>query len=649
MPLVNGTLTDFGLDPLTINSPVLYFRASSTGIAGLNILSKRKAVEAVPAANGFFEVDLVATAAVAPADTHYMIEIRYRDSNGMVVSESLPWKLFVPSEGGALGDLLRVPANPALVFTGTEPPELATAGLWWLDPETGDLSEFTGTGWQHKANLRGPAGYNATDAAGSDAAIAAFIGQNGSATRNKLLADFVSATAGGTQIISAVKRFTGQFFGNQATLQGVYPSAQGATNAGLDLATGTSNWRIDNDNGKLRFLLASVAEKLSITATNMVVRVGLTAPMLGISGHGANNPRQPVGFNLTMNGPTLTDPAHAKVDKVAQVLAVTATGDYTPEFSNGSQTPGFLWAANDFFWTGTAAGDIKGIKDLWSRLTEVHLRAPGADLNTIVGFQAEANISVAAAAARAKVASIFAGRFIGPRLNGAADVTNAYTVYITAPSVDAAAGGTAPTGVSEALHVDGKTTINGDVQVTGGLDVRNAGLNRPFKVAALAPSSLTAAKGAYLGLNGAGLDNPGMELATGLTSGRVDVGGNLLRFLKTNTHVLASIDLDTRKFTGEGTAEFKGVVTAPGYIQAVTTVAGNFTATSAESVILVTAAATITLPDPVSRRGRTFTVKNTSAAAAVTVATAAGTIDTTAAAPGQALRFVSDGAGWISI
>jgi hypothetical protein len=178
MPLVNGTLTDFGLDPLSLSSPVLIFRASTTGITGLNVLSARKAVEVTPAPNGFFEVELVATSAIAPADVHYTVEIRYRDALGMTVTERLPWQLYVTAEGGALGDLLRVPSNPALVYTGTEPPEPATPGTWWLDPETGDLAEASEAGaWDHKMNLRGPAGYNATDAAQDAQALADFANQ----------------------------------------------------------------------------------------------------------------------------------------------------------------------------------------------------------------------------------------------------------------------------------------------------------------------------------------------------------------------------------------------------------------------------------------------------------------------------------------
>lgn len=242
MPIVNGTLTDFGLDPLTVNSPTLYFRSSSTGVAGLNILSARKAVEVTPAANGYFEADLVASAAVAPADAHYIIELRYRDAaTGQMVSEVLPWKLFVPTGGGALGDLLRVPANPALVFTGTEPPELAAAGLWWLDPETGDLAEFDGAAWEHKANLRGPAGLPATGAAEDDAAVAQFIATGGTATQAAVAAA-IEAALGDTPAMGGsfldVPGVPGSVYPNMASVSGWGSSTMNGFSTALAAAVG---------------------------------------------------------------------------------------------------------------------------------------------------------------------------------------------------------------------------------------------------------------------------------------------------------------------------------------------------------------------------------------------------------------------------
>lgn len=143
MPLVNGTLTDFSLDPLELGSPLLSFRASSPAVTGTNLLTARKAVEVEPLSNGFFEVDLVSTETVTPA-MHYTIELRYRDEKtGLMLNELLPWQLSVPPEGGALADLIAVPSNPATVWTGTEPPTNPAPGSWWYDPETGELSEWS--------------------------------------------------------------------------------------------------------------------------------------------------------------------------------------------------------------------------------------------------------------------------------------------------------------------------------------------------------------------------------------------------------------------------------------------------------------------------------------------------------------------------
>lgn len=144
MPLVNGTLADFGFDPLTINSPVLQFKASTAGVSGMNLLASSKPVQTVPESNGFFEVELASTEEILPGGIFYLVTIQYReDSTRNVKRELLPWKLFVPPEGGYLADLLMVPSNPAHVWTGTTPPEDPQPGMWWLNPETGDLMEWS--------------------------------------------------------------------------------------------------------------------------------------------------------------------------------------------------------------------------------------------------------------------------------------------------------------------------------------------------------------------------------------------------------------------------------------------------------------------------------------------------------------------------
>ena len=144
MPLVNGTLTDFGLAPLLGLDPVLLFRATSAGISNQNLLAASMPVEVTPAANGFFEVELAATDALMPGEVEYRLEVKYRERRTRNVKhEVLPWALRVPEAGGAITDLLQVPSNPASVWVGTTPPDNPTSGTWWYNPETGELNEWS--------------------------------------------------------------------------------------------------------------------------------------------------------------------------------------------------------------------------------------------------------------------------------------------------------------------------------------------------------------------------------------------------------------------------------------------------------------------------------------------------------------------------
>lgn len=180
MPKVTGKLTDFGFDVLAGHNPRLLFKHNTPGVAGASIMPTRP-VAAVPEYNGYFEADLTASARIAPAG-YYTVTIQWTDLPGRTVySEEFPGRLYVPAEGGVLADILRVPANPGLVWTGTEPPANPSPGTWWLGDD-GLLQEWDGQGWTFKQNTRGPAGYNATGAAEDDAAIARFIGEAAGAT-----------------------------------------------------------------------------------------------------------------------------------------------------------------------------------------------------------------------------------------------------------------------------------------------------------------------------------------------------------------------------------------------------------------------------------------------------------------------------------
>lgn len=188
MPLVTGKLTDFGLDPMLDNAPRVVFTYTdgadgqpTAGISRASILATHP-VAVDPAYNGYIEAELIDTASISPAG-YYTVSLEWRDDKTRVIQRDvLPGKLYVPAAGGVLADLLRVPSNPALVWSGKEPPGNPSPGTWWLN-ESGDLNERNDRGgWTFKQNLRGPAGYMATGAAEDAQALANFT--NGTAGPN---------------------------------------------------------------------------------------------------------------------------------------------------------------------------------------------------------------------------------------------------------------------------------------------------------------------------------------------------------------------------------------------------------------------------------------------------------------------------------
>lgn len=174
MAKVIGQLTDFGFDAMAGHEPRLLFTHTAAGVADSALVFHRKPVEVIPTRSGLFEVELQPSAKVSPAGW-YTITVTWIDLPTRIrKAESLPWKLYVPAAGGILTDLLRVPSNPALVWTGAEPPANPSPGSWWMDFD-GRLSEFDRGGWNFKQNLRGPAGYNAVGAEASQESIASWI------------------------------------------------------------------------------------------------------------------------------------------------------------------------------------------------------------------------------------------------------------------------------------------------------------------------------------------------------------------------------------------------------------------------------------------------------------------------------------------
>lgn len=142
MPLVHGTLTDIGLNPIPGIATRLRFTPSQPAFDGAALYSA-KPVEAEPDAAGGFEVDLLATVPLSQA-VHIDVDVVYRDTEThMEHTERVPWWLHVPEAGGPIGELLQFPGDAAKVYIGTEAPASGVKYQWWLNPDTGDLYEWS--------------------------------------------------------------------------------------------------------------------------------------------------------------------------------------------------------------------------------------------------------------------------------------------------------------------------------------------------------------------------------------------------------------------------------------------------------------------------------------------------------------------------
>lgn len=137
MAKVTGVLSDYKIGHLVGLHPALHFQPSGAAVGVTGVFAPETVVVQV-SATGRFEAELQPTTTLRPS-AYYTVAVRW----GAGRSATLPWKLSVPAAGGALADLLKVPANPGAAWADTTPPPEPTVGLWWLNPDTGDLKEWS--------------------------------------------------------------------------------------------------------------------------------------------------------------------------------------------------------------------------------------------------------------------------------------------------------------------------------------------------------------------------------------------------------------------------------------------------------------------------------------------------------------------------
>ncbi|WP_412168799.1 hypothetical protein ACLUS2_009495 [Curtobacterium flaccumfaciens pv. flaccumfaciens] len=241
---------------------------------------------------------------------------------------------------------------------------------------------------------------------------------------------------------------------------------------------------------------------------NEVVTNFAIGKTFGLPGGGANNPRLPVNGSAVIDGSKLGPGTN---DKVAYALSATFKGGFTGEAGFGQVNPGFLFGVNHFVVTGTTAGDLDGITDLYGTLNEVHQSTPGATVNLVVGNQSEAGTDPSATGST--IGSIYSHRVKGVQVNSGTVTNTATSLRVEAPVVKP---GAAVTGSVYALDVAGPIGLGGPVIKEN-------------------PSSATSAPGLYLSRNATTLE-PSISFANGVKAMGIDftAGANgVLRILAT--------------------------------------------------------------------------------------------------------------------
>lgn len=239
--------------------------------------------------------------------------------------------------------------------------------------------------------------------------------------------DAVNSPSGATAAAKGVVRLTGDL-GGTADAPTVPGLADKVSLAGTETVAGVKTFQGGVKVGSvtpatLREYPNSAAPATAFLEDNLYV-----SRRLGVGAEGSQ--RIPVNFSRTLDGSTLTNANPA--DKVMMQNSVTIKGDFTNETTWGMSSASFVFGANDFVVTGSAAGDATGIRNIFARLSEVHVYAPGRTLDQVVGFQTEAHVE--ASATGTNVTALVGVQVKAPRNAGGGVLTNAYGVKIESPT-----------------------------------------------------------------------------------------------------------------------------------------------------------------------------------------------------------------------
>jgi hypothetical protein len=143
-----GKLLNFGLANINGLNPVLTFQANKPAITTTGSYLATDPITVTPSSDGTFTVSLSTTDDLVTDDVYYTISAKWQAPDLNYIRADFPeWRLYVPSGGGNIADLIKQPTNRSMVIKSpTNPGNNFGNGALWLQIDPADPNNPTNPG-----------------------------------------------------------------------------------------------------------------------------------------------------------------------------------------------------------------------------------------------------------------------------------------------------------------------------------------------------------------------------------------------------------------------------------------------------------------------------------------------------------------------
>ncbi len=136
--LYTGKLSDFSVTAFPHAVPTLWVSPEHSAFGPDGGVHAGRRIPIVLRTDGTFEVSLVASADLTP-ETNYSLRCEWVNADGVPLGWE-QWDFTAAIGGGPISDMAGVIVTR--VWLGETPPPVSRAGIYWVNPVTGDVKEW---------------------------------------------------------------------------------------------------------------------------------------------------------------------------------------------------------------------------------------------------------------------------------------------------------------------------------------------------------------------------------------------------------------------------------------------------------------------------------------------------------------------------